>query len=435
MQAGGMLGIVLCAGLGTRLRPLTLALPKPAVPVGPVPAALRNIEQLLNAGVQIVHCNTHYLAEDLEHELKAACRSRNIPESAVRFWNEPDILETGGGIVRIAHSWASETGLYQDALVVSGDIVADIPVGQMLSAWSRRTSNQTSLMVSLPLDKPRKDVTWVDETKGTIHGFGADAEPESAAKLGLTARVFSNHQIISAQILHRCKVEKKSSIDLFYRSAIARSEEIIHVPLESDALWFDIGTPETYLTCMNKLGHYLPPELHHLRLSMLNLCLPSQPSLETTDNDQIMHDPDYSRTEEIAHEQSCLSTIAQKYSWTWLGQVHSVPHFFRDGLSGILNCIDGQRSRSSALSAETSPSLHITPSAGDFLFKSESAVLPIHRVGFIQAPLPLSLSTHPLLHQPLLVPLDLVAAFNASEPFVLSKNTSPFWILFTRPLP
>lgn len=127
MQAREMLGIVLCAGLGTRLRPLTSAIPKPAVPVGPVPAALRNIEQLLAAGLQVVHCNTHYLANELEAELRAACRSRALPDSVIRFWNEPEILETGGGIARIVHAMASENGTMSDALVVSGDIVADIP--------------------------------------------------------------------------------------------------------------------------------------------------------------------------------------------------------------------------------------------------------------------------------------------------------------------
>jgi mannose-1-phosphate guanylyltransferase len=437
MHAGNMLGIVLCAGLGTRLRPLTFALPKPAVPVGPVPAALRNIEQLLSAGLPVVHCNTHYLAEDLEGELRGACRSRSIPESAVRFWSEPDILETGGGIARIAHACAAETGSWQDALVVSGDIVADIPVQRMLAAWGRRSAKQTSLMVSLPLDRPRKDVTWVSESNGTIFGFGADADSEAARQRGLSPRVFSNHQIISETILRRSTIEKKSSIDLFYRNAISQSEEILHVPFDADALWFDIGTPESYLDCINKLAHNPHDMIKSLRLSVISLCLPDQIRLPLQGSGQITNEPDYSNVSLNRFEQSCVVMTNQNTSWTWLGQLHSWPAFLNAGLLEIITRLsDGANKAGSPSSPQLSLPLRLTQLAGGFLMNPESSSLSARRAGFIHAPLPSPLCHHPLLKSPLLVPLDLLAAFAVGSQgrIQLPESPSLFWILFTPPL-
>lgn len=436
MQAREMLGIVLCAGLGTRLRPLTSAIPKPAVPVGPVPAALRNIEQLLAAGLQVVHCNTHYLANELEAELRAACRSRALPDSVIRFWNEPEILETGGGIARIVHAMASENGTMSDALVVSGDIVADIPLTQMLAAWHRKTAQQTTLMVSLPLDRPRKDVTWVNEKEKLVCGFGADAEPLTAQRRGWTARVFSNHQIISNAVLSRSRQEKRSSIDLFYRSALAQGEQIIHVPFEENATWFDIGTPETYLQCINTLDQKIPEKLKSIGLSKINLCLPDYSNAHAENAGAISHEHDQQRLGMKNFVQSCLIMTEQFSHWTWLGSLHSLPPTLELGLSRIIAHWNGAGSAGLTENATTSISFTFEDLDGYFLTRdlpsSASSHLSGSRVGFIHIPLAYPLSSSPLLRTPLLVPLDLLTGAGSHAHFQLAESASPFWVLFTQ---
>ncbi|MEY2987469.1 MAG: hypothetical protein RJB13_990, partial [Pseudomonadota bacterium] len=181
-----MHGIVLCAGLGTRLRPLTQVLPKPVVPVGSLPAALRNAEQLLDGGIRSIHMNTHYLAEEVEAQVRAAALSRGWPVDAVRFWNEPEILETGGGIARIIHQCSQELSHtdFWDTIVVSGDIVADVPLKMMMHRWAAREQNETSLMASVALTSPRKDVTWVSSDFSRVAGFGSDFAPKEAKEQG-----------------------------------------------------------------------------------------------------------------------------------------------------------------------------------------------------------------------------------------------------------
>jgi MurNAc alpha-1-phosphate uridylyltransferase len=86
--------MVLAAGFGSRLRPLTDNMPKPLVNVGGKPIILRTLEMLWEAGIQRVVINTHYLAPMLEAAVKAGAPQGMI----LHFSYEPELLETGGGI-------------------------------------------------------------------------------------------------------------------------------------------------------------------------------------------------------------------------------------------------------------------------------------------------------------------------------------------------
>lgn len=85
--------MVLAAGLGTRLRPLTDTTPKPLVNVGGLPVIIRSLIALKNAGIQRAVINTHHLAPMLEEAVKAA-----NPGLTLHFSREETLLETGGGI-------------------------------------------------------------------------------------------------------------------------------------------------------------------------------------------------------------------------------------------------------------------------------------------------------------------------------------------------
>lgn len=86
--------MVLAAGFGTRLRPLTDNTPKPLINVGGKPLILRTLEMLAEAGIEHVVINTHYLGTMVEMAVKAA----TPVGMTVRFSHEPELLETGGGI-------------------------------------------------------------------------------------------------------------------------------------------------------------------------------------------------------------------------------------------------------------------------------------------------------------------------------------------------
>jgi MurNAc alpha-1-phosphate uridylyltransferase len=87
--------MVMAAGLGTRMRPLTDRLPKPLVPVAGKPLIDHVLDRLAAAGVERAVVNVHYLADKLVQHLQNR-RSPNVVISDER----PDILGTGGGVVK-----------------------------------------------------------------------------------------------------------------------------------------------------------------------------------------------------------------------------------------------------------------------------------------------------------------------------------------------
>lgn len=84
--------MVLAAGLGTRLRPITQAVPKPMVKIAGVPMIDSVLDRLADSGVEEAVVNTHHLAEMLQAHLAGRTRPR------LAFSHEETILETGGGI-------------------------------------------------------------------------------------------------------------------------------------------------------------------------------------------------------------------------------------------------------------------------------------------------------------------------------------------------
>jgi NDP-sugar pyrophosphorylase family protein len=240
--------IVLCAGFGTRLKPLTNYIPKVVCPIVNKPAAFLSIEIFLKAGFEKVHCNTHYLNNEVRNELIQAAKYFGYDSSRIIFWHEEKILETGGGISRIYHELLKKENFRgKDAIVVSGDIIADFPLEFMLAKWKKKHKNDFALMCTKETPEIRKDATWVSNNEKYVLGFGENFDEKENA----IAKVFTNHQIISQELLNCVEIEKKSSIDIYYRRALSIGKNILNLPYPNKNYWFDIGTPKSYLECIN----------------------------------------------------------------------------------------------------------------------------------------------------------------------------------------
>src|SRR5437868_15309100 len=102
-----MRAMVLCAGFGTRLRPLTDKIPKPLVPLCGLPLLRYNLALLANAGVREIVINTHHLGAEMEkgaRELAAELRLELQVSREVKH-----ILGTGGGVRRAREMLGSGT--------------------------------------------------------------------------------------------------------------------------------------------------------------------------------------------------------------------------------------------------------------------------------------------------------------------------------------
>lgn len=134
--------MILAAGLGTRMRPLTETLPKPLIPVHGKPLIDWCLDWVQAGGISQVVINTSYRAQQLEAYLAA----RTAPD--IRFSREePAPLETGGGISRALPLLGSGPflALNSDAII---PLMKDHPIMQLEQAW---TDDLDFLMLVVPL--------------------------------------------------------------------------------------------------------------------------------------------------------------------------------------------------------------------------------------------------------------------------------------------
>ncbi|MBF0236959.1 MAG: nucleotidyltransferase family protein [SAR324 cluster bacterium] len=96
-----MKAMILAAGKGTRLQPITLSLPKALVPVDNIPALEWTIQRLKYLGVTSVILNTHYLADQIKQYLK----NRPVDGLKIETSHEEEILGTGGGLLKTHDFW------------------------------------------------------------------------------------------------------------------------------------------------------------------------------------------------------------------------------------------------------------------------------------------------------------------------------------------
>ena len=116
--------MILCAGFGTRLRPLTDELPKPLVPLGDRPVLAHITGWLNEVGVSEFILNVHHLPEKFEPIIRTL-------QGTFHLVHEPEIRGTAGGIAGARHL------LEAPLLVWNGDIVAEPPVEELLAATAR----------------------------------------------------------------------------------------------------------------------------------------------------------------------------------------------------------------------------------------------------------------------------------------------------------
>lgn len=156
-----MRAILLCAGKGTRFRPVTEAIPKPLLPFLNVALAVAHLERLHEAGVAEVAVNLHHLSDQVERHLRE--QAPRPPELA--FFREPAILGTAGAL-RNAAPFLSEG----DFLVVNSD-AAIAPDFAALVARHRESGRAATLLVT-ENRHPERD-TPLQAEGDRITAFGA----------------------------------------------------------------------------------------------------------------------------------------------------------------------------------------------------------------------------------------------------------------------
>lgn len=217
--------MVLAAGLGTRLRPLTLLRAKPALPVLGRPLLRWTLEALARYGFDEVVVNTHHLPATVRRAVGS------VPGLSVRFSHEPRILGTGGG-PRKVRRWLGEGPV----LVVNGDVAFDLDLTRLVE---RHLASGARVTLGLrPNPDPERYGPVVTDARGRVLSIRRRPRPGDRVSL------FTGLHVLDPALLARLPPGPSDSVGDLYVPMIDAGERVDSLRLRGP--WFDLGTPDDY---------------------------------------------------------------------------------------------------------------------------------------------------------------------------------------------
>ncbi|MEK7857216.1 MAG: NDP-sugar synthase [Acidobacteriota bacterium] len=233
--------MILAAGFGTRLFPLTIDRTKPAIPFLGKPLVGYVAEYLANFGLTELVVNLHHQPDSVIEALGDGSRFG----VHIDYTREvPAILGTAGGLDHAREFLQDDT-----FLVVNGKIITDIDIAAAIAAHKK--SGAVATMVLKPNTK-REKFTIVDTDGGYVTGFGDFARPFTEGEIRdtdsdiFTPLMFTGIHIMEPAVFDYIPRGVYSDIvPSFYNPALAKGEKIAaHV---TDAEWFELSTIPRYL--------------------------------------------------------------------------------------------------------------------------------------------------------------------------------------------
>jgi NDP-sugar pyrophosphorylase family protein len=228
-----MRAMILAAGFGTRLKPLTIGLPKPMFPVLNRPLLEHTLNFLSSQGIQDIIVNVHHLPEKIIEYFGDGT------DFGVRlqFSREEEILGTAGGLKKAQSFLEKET-----FMVMNSDVLADINLDSVLKFHKQKKSCLTLVVRQDAEPEKYRPIHLADD--GRITRF-VDASIKHSSTT--TQRVmFTGIQIMEPEIFSRIPANKfcGTTEDIFPTMI---EEELPVYGYLHEKYWIDMGTRETYI--------------------------------------------------------------------------------------------------------------------------------------------------------------------------------------------
>ncbi len=241
-----MKAVILAGGEGTRLRPLTLATPKPVVPIADRPLLQHQLDLLATAGVTEIVFSVAYKPERVQRVFGdgsgVGCR--------IRYAVEDTPLGTGGAVRNaLAH-------LDDVTVVFNGDILTDVDLPAVVEM--HRRSKASATLVLTPVPNPAAFGLVETEPDGRVRRFVEKPDPSQITTDTINAGIY----VLDTRTLELIPEAVNHSIERgFFPTLIGRGDRVMaHV---HRGYWIDIGTPEKYLQVHRDiLARRFPVALH-----------------------------------------------------------------------------------------------------------------------------------------------------------------------------
>ncbi len=243
-----MKAMILAAGLGTRLRPLTDDRPKALVAVAGRTLLEIAILRLRAFGVTEAIVNTHHCAGMIAGYLNA----RSNFGIRIELSHEEELLDTGGGLKKAAHFFIEDGRNSREPFILHNvDAISTIDLARMV-----RFHQEQNALATLAVQERETSRCLLFDEEGALCGrrAGRDGKVEFARPAAaLQALAFSGIHVVSPGIFAKMKEEGAFSIISAYLNLSARGEKIAAYRAD-DCYWRDLGRPESLLQAEQDLA-------------------------------------------------------------------------------------------------------------------------------------------------------------------------------------
>jgi NDP-sugar pyrophosphorylase family protein len=233
-----MKAMILAAGLGTRLRPLTNDCPKALVEVAGRTMLEIALTRLRDFGIREVIVNVHHFAGKVVDYLKA---NSNFGMQ-IEVSREDDLLDTGGGLKKAAWFFQSDSKVDEPFILHNVDVISNIDLDRMVKF---HTENRA--LATLAVQERETSRYLLFDQQGQLCGrrAGRDGKVDMVRSTHQTqALAFSGIHVIAPRFLNMMTEEGAFSIIATYLRLAAQGESIL--AFRADAYeWRDLGKPES----------------------------------------------------------------------------------------------------------------------------------------------------------------------------------------------
>ena len=241
-----MKALILAAGLGTRLMPLTAGIPKALVSINGIPLLEIAIRKLVREGFNDIIVNVHHHSGKVIDFLKRT----QFQDANISISDESSqLLDTGGAVLKAR--WFLDGN--EPFLVHNVDIISDISIKSLLSTHLERGGLAT-LSVSdrqtkryFLFDDDLKVKGWTDTSTGEIRWAGE--EYQNAHPLA-----FNGIHIISPEIFNL--MEEEGTFSIIGTYLLLAKNHLVFGHIQSGKTWFDLGKPDQLPVVSDFLAHH-----------------------------------------------------------------------------------------------------------------------------------------------------------------------------------
>ena len=227
-----MKAFIMAAGYGTRLEPLTIAVPKPMVPIVNLPTMRHNLELLKKHGFVDICANIHYHPEQIENYFSDG-ESCGV---SLAYSYEEQLLGTAGGVRKMATELASTNETF---LVLSSDALTDIDLGKLVAFHKSKKALVTMALAEVA-DVSQFGIVVVND-EGRISGFQEKPAPEAAK----SSKANSGIYVFEPEIL---KLIPEGPYDFgrqLFPRLVAEKAAVFGYPMTE--YWSDVGSLDKYI--------------------------------------------------------------------------------------------------------------------------------------------------------------------------------------------